>query len=250
MRRLGIDELENEQIVQREHLYGPSNKRLKMICDLLVLFVSSRKNKDKPLKFDVQSNVIDENLPILIGLPTLLAIKASLNFQITNLSVVIDLVVYRVQLVKRSSYSGLTFGFSVTHQRSLRDYDGSCDEVGNTRANFHRQNAQENYYTPIAKNTLHLLKEPKLLTLSNLEKISEQFGHATGTQMITFILESQIWDASYSDLIDKLILLWSWSIAAAPTPHSVYTANPAPERNQTNYELTLFMLTRSRSCLS
>lgn len=202
------------------------------------------KNGEKLLKCDVRFDVIDRNLPFMIGLLFLLAMKASVNFYYINLFIISDRVIYHFQLQKRLSHLELSFVCSVTYQRSLRNYDEGRYKVDDWKGNAHLQNAQKNYYISVGSNRLHLVKQPRLLKLPDLEKLHKQLGDATRTQMKTFIRESQTWDASYKDLMDKLILRCPCSLAALPPSRLVCTTNAIPEKNQTQLSINVVYFNR------
>lgn len=99
---LGIKGLTDDKIIQREHQLDPSDETRKALCAVRVSFLFNRSETSDPIRFYVQLDVIGGNLPFLIGLPSLTAIGATLNFRQSNLSMVIHQNVYRPYLIEHA----------------------------------------------------------------------------------------------------------------------------------------------------
>lgn len=243
MRKLGLDKLIDEDICQQEHLFGPSNNLMKTLCAVRVPFTCSSPHGGKVINFDIRFDVIDGTLPFLIGLPSLVSMKASLNFRYSNISIIIDRVIYRLQLVKRSSHLELPLNCNIVHQRSLRVYNEQRGE-NNIKQNHHSWNLQRSYYNPAAEKTMHSFKSNKLLSSSELQKLHEQLGHATATRMKTFLREAQTWDPSYSNLIDIITTKCTCVLASPPEPRPVCAATATPECSQTHLSIDILFFNR------
>lgn len=87
MRKLGLNKLNDEEICQQEHLFGPSSNPMKTICAVRFPFTCSDPHGGNVISFDIRLDVIDGTLSLLIGLPSLVSMKASLNFRYSNVSV-------------------------------------------------------------------------------------------------------------------------------------------------------------------
>lgn len=67
---------------------------------------------------------------------------------------------------------------------------------------------------------------------SELRKLHNQLGHATATQMKTFLRESQTCNPSYSSLIDMITTNCSCVLVAPPVPLPVCAATATLEGSQ------------------
>lgn len=104
IRKLGLDKLNEEESCEQKHHFGPFNNPMKTICAVRIPFTCSDPDGSKVINFDIRFDVIDGTFPFLMGLPSHVSMKASLNFRYSNISIIIDRVSYRLQLVKRSSH--------------------------------------------------------------------------------------------------------------------------------------------------
>lgn len=237
MKRLGISELKDEDICQREHLFGPSNKPMKTICAVRVPFTCNIAQNNSSVLFNIRFDVIEGDLPFLIGLPSLLAMKGTLNFQYCNLSLIIQRTTYRLQLVKRSSHLELPLICNVTHQRPHRDVNDLSPSSDASKHGPPRSNIRNNYYTPVSESTLVSLNPTTLLTKSDLEKVHAQLGHATATKMKAFIREAHQWDPSYSNTIDQIVNNCNCSLASNPLPRPVCSTSSTPLQSESNISI-------------
>lgn len=146
---------------------------------------------------------------------------------------------HRFQLIKSSSHLELQLMCNVVYQRSLQNYQDSCDKVNHGNTNSPSQNLHNNYYTPAASISSLLPEHHELLTLPQLKNFHEQLEHATGTQLNIFIWELQTRDISYNDLVDKLIFRYLCSLAMPPLPRLGCTPIVVPEHNQSSLSINI-----------
>lgn len=79
--------------------------------------------------------------------------------------------------------------------------------------------------------TLQTAKNCKLLSISDIEKIHEQLGDATATQMNKFIRKAQQWDFLYFNLIHHIVTTCYCTLAVPPLPRLVCATSPNPKIN-------------------
>lgn len=79
MKKLAINELNDESISLQKHPFGFSDKPMKTFCAVRGLFVCKVSHYEPVVHFNVRLDVIKGDLPILIVLPSLLAMKAALS---------------------------------------------------------------------------------------------------------------------------------------------------------------------------
>lgn len=75
--RLKIDKLVDGKPTRVHHQFGPNSERHPTICSVQFPFWGD--DRQEPL-FDIQFDVIEGNLPFLVGLPSLVSMRANLNF--------------------------------------------------------------------------------------------------------------------------------------------------------------------------
>lgn len=236
MQKLQISELKDEPIRQREHLFGPSTTPMKSICAVRVPFICKVPGGDQLATFNIRFDVIDGRLPFLIGLPSLLAMKGTLNFQYSNLSINISGVIYRLRLLKRSSHLELPLVCTITHQRALRE-NNELNKLDHRIGGAQKRDLRNSYYTPTTKMNLQSCHSNKQLSLADLNKMHKQLGHASATKMKTFIREAHMWDPSYNDTIDKIVQECTCALAQPPLPRPVCTTSMTPDSNQSHLSI-------------
>lgn len=101
---LGIQELRDDKILQREHQFRLSDKSPKTLCAVRVPFRFGPSKTRDPIRFDIRLDVIDGDLPFLTGLPSLKAMGVRLNFRYNNLSLIVHQNIYRLDLIKHAWY--------------------------------------------------------------------------------------------------------------------------------------------------
>lgn len=113
--------MKEEDIFQREYIFGPSNEPMRTICAVFIPLECKASNNNERASFNVRFDVIDGKLLFLLEPPSLLAVKRNLHFQYGNLPIIIRGIRYCLQLVKRSSHMQFPLVRNVTHQRPLRE---------------------------------------------------------------------------------------------------------------------------------
>ena len=166
MHALNISELKDADIRHAEHRFGPSRKPTKTIFAVRVPFVCTGKNLQGKVRFDIRFDVIEGNLPFLIGLPTLQAMNSTLSFKYQNITLAVNGVLHRLNLDMGSSHLMLPLRPTITHSRKLQLHDNQRDpkNLGQRRNRGGRHNYH--YYTP-SNPTSKMYVVPKTTTTAN-----------------------------------------------------------------------------------
>lgn len=237
LRTLEIDQLEDDKPIQSEHQFGPSDHPRKTICTVRVPFMCKDPQKNETVHFKIKFDVIDGSLPFLIGLPSLLAMKATINFQYHSLSLAIRNSLYRLQLVRQSSHLRLPLESEVTHQRALKSLNRSTHY---SKRRILSTNHFSHYYTPsfLSKTTEKKDKDHDLSSVE-LKKIHEQLGHATYSQMQSFLKEARRWNPSYEKELKSVTQNCECARAAPPLPRPVCSNGDQPTKKQSQLSIDI-----------
>lgn len=98
LKELGIKKIEDDKISQPEHQFEPQNKFSRTLGTVRVPFICNISTGSEQENFKIRFDVIDGDLPFLIGLPSLRAMNANLNFNHITLSQVINNMLHRIAL--------------------------------------------------------------------------------------------------------------------------------------------------------
>ena len=79
MKYLRLTKVENTDIMLRSHRFGNYEEDQPSICAVRMPFRLKSNDENDPLLFHVAFDVIDGNLPFLLGLPSLISMGASIN---------------------------------------------------------------------------------------------------------------------------------------------------------------------------
>lgn len=109
MRRLNIDSVEDTKIRQKHHRFGNYDEQQPSIFGVKMPFDSMDQNNNPTVQFDVAFDVIEGNLPFLLGLPSLIAMGATLNHKYLTLGFSLNGKYNRLQLVKNGDHICLPF---------------------------------------------------------------------------------------------------------------------------------------------
>lgn len=101
------------------HRFGSHPDVHRTICAIKFPFQCSDENDSQISKFDIVFDVIDGELPFLVGLPSLMAMRSCLNFKFQSLGLAIGPKYLWIPLTYHDSH--LTLPFSSMIRRSERD---------------------------------------------------------------------------------------------------------------------------------
>lgn len=101
---LNIEELDDKRIDLAEHQFSPNEKPHKTICAVCNPFLCRNQKTRNTFRFQVRFDVITGSLTFFIGLASMVALKATLNFQYRNLSLVKHNTMYRIRLTHQSMH--------------------------------------------------------------------------------------------------------------------------------------------------
>ena len=108
MTALGLDRVEDVPIKQRHHRFG--NHDVDQPSLFAVKMTFQPRSSSQPA-FDVSFDVIDGDLPFLLGLPSLMAMGATLNHKYLSLSLSLRGKYERLRLVRTGDHISLPFRF-------------------------------------------------------------------------------------------------------------------------------------------
>lgn len=109
LRALGLSDIPNGTPSREVHRFGNHAETHSTICAVKFPFKCSDDNGVCVAEFDVTFDVIAGELPFLIGLPSLLAMRAALNFRYNTLGLHLGTKYVRVSLVQQDSHLLLPF---------------------------------------------------------------------------------------------------------------------------------------------
>lgn len=152
---------------------------MKTIFAVRVPFLCEKPGCYQPVKFNIRFNVIEGRSRFLIGLPSLLAMRETLNFWYSSLFLTIDRVIYRHDLIRWSSHLHLPLACNVTHQRALWQHNGSYDAAESDGDSSSNLNWQNRYYISLQRFFAHFWQLQVIICVE-LKKI---FANSLDTQL-------------------------------------------------------------------
>lgn len=150
MRLLNLDRVEDTEIKQKNHRFGnydndqPSRFAVKMpfsICD---------DKEQSEVGFDVAFDVIDGDLPFLLGLPSLRSMGAVINHKYRTLSFTLNGSYQRLKLIDRNDHIFLPFHPEPISMKRSEEKDDVSNKNRKyyTRSGKSQISRQNSYYTP------------------------------------------------------------------------------------------------------
>lgn len=150
LRTLGLHELKDEPVRQNEHRFGPSETVTKIICAVQFSFVCATQD-GKEVQFHIRFDVAEGHLPFLIDLPPLKAIAETLSFKRKSLSMVINKVLYRIQLVDKNSHLHLPLRSKSTFSKALGDSLNMVSTAPRSTQHYQRESRPHYFATNMSK---------------------------------------------------------------------------------------------------
>jgi len=224
MKTLGITSIDEGPPKQPIHRFGdnPEEKPASMS-------VKDGTATTETIKFNVNFDVLDGDLPFLIGFPTLKAMQGTLNFKYMTMGIQINDSYYRIPLRENGNHALIDFKPSGSSYFSNPGTTPSMYSPSNTKK-YTYVNSQSKKYTP---GKVDAPKESKTFDPKNLKKLHLQLKHGTHTAMRDYLRSAGYWnpelDQSISSLLQecsckeasrlrnqsKLILEWTLSFSKA-----------------------------------
>lgn len=109
MELMKIDKVEDTGIRQRAHRFGNYDDDQPSLFAIKMPFASKRTDRSDGIEFDVAFDVIDGELPFLLGLPTLLAMGANVHLGFMTMSFHYGGKYHRLKMVKEGDHIYLPF---------------------------------------------------------------------------------------------------------------------------------------------
>jgi len=259
MRKLKLGNIPDGVPRQSYHRFGNSSKDYPTLFSVKMPFLckSSFKNKPNgPVEFDVSFDVIDGDLPFLLGLPSLCAMKANLNFEYMNIGIRIERKSYRIPILKDDSHLFISFkswntntslytcppihGYIGTNQlyRENKYTSGgkySLVPTGNSRlGSFYNEDCEE------------VDVNPKTFNAKDLTKLHLQLKHGTKTAMQDWIKASKLWDPALEKSIDEVLLKCECKKASPLNPHPQVSTTIPDRKPQEEVALDIITIEGSK----
>ena len=188
------------------------------------------------LDFDIHFDVVDGSLPFLIGLPTLTAMNATLNFIRASLTMEINSVRYCLKLQRDTSHIYLQMQSTVVYASHARQ-QGTPQNINTT------------YYSPSAlppsptstndqPNTTSgetieapavVLRTDKIVdTLSQeqLKKFHIQLQHGSFNQIKNYLQSAKLWNSNLVEPLRTILNNCPCVLQKPPPSHSVISSRP------------------------
>ena len=272
LRTLEIDKLRDTTPIRDQHRFGTNPEAHKTICAVKFPFRCTDDTGTDIANFDVAFDVIEGDLPFLVGLPSLLAMNATLNFKYKSLGLSIGsryvriplshkeshLILPFTSLIKRSERNGQnsSSGSSPQYNHSPnQDYPSfSCYEPSDTSISMEHSTApgrsEYGYYpSPPIMTTMVTNEEATPqpttnndedswnLSIPQLRKLHIQLKHATHTQICDYLKSAGIWKSTLFSRIKDAIKSCKCKLAFPPQPHPV--AGPSSPANEAQTHLSI-----------
>lgn len=152
--------------------------------------------------FNVRSDLIDEHLLFLIGLSFLLAVRDSLKFWFSYLSMSIRRIVFSLQLVKRSAELELLLFCTVTHQRQTNHSNNLCFVSSSVSYSSRQCFPRKSFCSPTVKEALLSPLHTATLAMSDLRKTHLQLGNVRATKIKSSLWETLNWNKDYAGMVN------------------------------------------------
>ena len=109
LKLLNIDNLPNGPALREHHRFGDYSVNHKALCSVKMPFDCIGENGQEDSAFDIMFDVIEGNLPFLVGLPSLLLMEANLNFKHRKISFFVNSKLTRLELLLDDDHIILPF---------------------------------------------------------------------------------------------------------------------------------------------
>lgn len=122
LRALSLTEIPNGTPSREIHRFGNHSETYPTLCAVMLPFKGIEENGNTVGEFDIKFVVIEGELPFLVGLPSLLAKSAALNFRYKAIGINLGQRYVRMSLVHLDSH--LLLPFAAVIKRHNRDRQG------------------------------------------------------------------------------------------------------------------------------
>lgn len=240
MKNYSLDKLPDSSPSLARHRFGNHSEDHRTLFAVKVPFTCSDKGKKTEVVFNVKFDVIEGDLPFLLGFPSLSLMKSNLNFNNFTLGLPIRHFYHRLSLEhdgnhiylplnpkieKRSQLFGKTS--SSCYTRSYYEpsrYEGSNPNVESAKNAFMNDN----------KNEGDQMNAKKIFKVKDLKKLHLQLRHGTKTQMTDYIKAAACWDDSLNQPLEDLLSSCKCHLAFPPKNHPIASINPPKTEKQSH----------------
>jgi len=238
MELLGINQIDEGPVMQPIHKFGDHEEEKKASISVKFPFDCPTVYRDmkpttKNLKFTVQFDVLEGDLPFLIGKPTLKAMKATINFEHMTLGIKFNNYYHRICLHDNGAHILLDFKASGNTYFSTPGAHNTSTYTGITsKPVYIRPEKNITPITPSKPASSSNQFDPK-----NLKKLHLQLKHGSHTAMREYLRAANYWRPEFDENISSLIEECGCIVANAPFPHAVVSSSPVPKSKQTHIGL-------------
>ena len=230
MRALKIDSVEDSNPKIPNHRFGCQSKPHPTLFAVLFPF-RLKSTTGEPVTFKIHFDVIEGNLPFLIGLPSLRAMRASVNCELIRLGFKLKGVFHRVKLSLDEHHLYLPFRSSLSSYYSMYSYDGPEFQDQAAPSEEPKAYTPGSHYIPQTTDNAYsetMVKLPvkhKPLNPEVLKKLHLHLKHGSYTAMVDWIKGAGRWSPELSENIKSLLEECSCVQALEPLPHPVVSVN-------------------------
>lgn len=146
MSNLGLNGIPEASIAREHHRFGDHPEAHRTISAVKFPFTCTDERDGQEAQFDIQFDIIDGELPFLVGLPSLIAMRACLNFKFKHLGLMIG-----------SKYLKIPLHFQDSHV--LLPFSSTIKRSANAKAPHHHKSG--NNYPAVAK-ALHTAPDARV----------------------------------------------------------------------------------------
>eukprot|EP00171_Calliarthron_tuberculosum_P023073 IDg23073t1 len=279
MKELNITNLQDLKPAQAFHRFGDNNEKLQTLFAVRFPLICERANNEgKSVKFHIKFDVIEGDLPFLIGLPSLRAMKACLNFHNSSLLFTLGGKMTKLKLMYDHHHVYLPFSsiqgigsealsyscYSVPTDLSSENKTQNTSTIATSNQNstttesmmthssyvrsesgyYYRPSEEPpvqtvGYYKGSQSNHEAISLTRRLFDARDLRKLHLQLKHASKTQLESWIRSAGLWSSDLNKCIDSVLMDCSCKISANPLPHRTVSVRPPSNVKQADVSLDI-----------
>ena len=222
------------------HRFGTQSEEHQTLFAILFPF-EVKTNRNEKVQFLIHFDVIQGNLPFLIGLPSLRAMRANINCEFLSMGFKVQGTYQRAKLCMDKYHLYLPFR---AQQHTYYEHRNRIPELGLYQTGFYSRSTNSNgdtflegVYSPETSNnypktssgTEMPTSRKRTLDLNLLKKLHLQLKHGSYAAMKDWIKGAGMWEPELDESIKSLIAECSCTTAQEPLPHPVASIS-LPER--------------------
>jgi len=242
MKSLGIPTLDEGPPMQEIHQFGDHDEQKKASISIKFPFNCSTTHRDgnytkETIRFNIKFDVLEGDLPFLIGNPTLKGMKASINYEYMSFGFRINKVYHRLRLTESGNH--ILLDMTPTDNSSNSYFSTPGKQATSLYKPTYTQTEQKDQTKSTSSNRAvsHKPFDPK-----NLKKLHLQLKHGSHTAMRDYLRAANYWNPEFDENIPSLIEECGCIVANPPLPHAVVSSSPVPKSKQTHIGLDVIFI--------